>query len=240
MHWDSNNMLAGHLCRIDPTYAALFSDWCTDRSNIRTCSIPIDQPIRLSRQNDPSGTCTSAPHIDSSTGPISSPHGGSSAPRALDLLERVLIYLNNSRNVLPMPIGACLLGVTGLSEEMLIPFLLAVRLGVDPSLLPSSAPGGTSQSHGRSATGDPMLLTMILGSHTTDGSSVVSDPEASSAPNKRSMSPECNLQTTLSSPKFSSENQGIVPSSVTYCLTPIGPSVEHMQRLSFSMLVDVR
>ncbi|THD24595.1 hypothetical protein D915_004467, partial [Fasciola hepatica] len=240
--WDFNNMLASHLCRIDPTYSALFADCCTERPSLRNSSIQAEQLSRSTRPSEPSGTCPSVSRGEES-----------SLVCGVDLFERVLIYLNNSRSVLPMPIGACLLGtaagsssatgpskthktsvhanteqpcsslstvvsatesaaaapsgVTGLSEEMLIPFLLAVRLGVDPSQLPSFGPGGTPQSHGRSATGDPMMMMLVPGSHTADGCSVVSDPEASSGPSKRSMSPECNTQTAFSSPKSHSSAQ---------------------------------
>ncbi|TGZ68577.1 hypothetical protein CRM22_004187 [Opisthorchis felineus] len=222
----STNVVASHLCKVDPSYCAIFWDMCADSADLE----PRTSPDRRSE---------------------------ASALNNLSIIERACVYLTQSRNLLSMPIGACLLGtaptstappklhksshssehpnlpsswqtepatststdipvsasgttltkvsstgVPGLGEEMVMPFLLSVRLGSETN---TNSPFGLT--HQRSATGD-LICTQ---QNPEMVGSVVSDPEASTGPAKRSLSPESRPHTTAISPQSH---------STLYCSTP--------------------
>ncbi|CAL8071172.1 unnamed protein product [Calicophoron daubneyi] len=84
-----NNMFARHLCRLDPTYASLFSDSFKERV-----------------AHEAGGCATVADPSDSRQAASTTPN----------LFEKTLLYISNSRNLLSLPIGSCLLGIgSGLS-----------------------------------------------------------------------------------------------------------------------------
>ncbi|KAA3679844.1 uncharacterized protein DEA37_0003485 [Paragonimus westermani] len=181
-------------------------------------------------------------------------------PADLHFFDRCLVYLSSSRNIVSIPIGACLLGLasavttqsvsrphkqsqcaefvsshppglasapsecsqsiptenlpnvagtlsksgtssgsTGLNEELLMPFLLTVRLGSIPNHNLST------QALARSGTGDPVMppTSGSVTHNTSDLGSVLSDPEASTGSAKRSLSPEYRSQTAVASPNSS-------------------------------------
>ncbi|KAF5401122.1 hypothetical protein PHET_05660 [Paragonimus heterotremus] len=234
-----NNLLACQLCKLDPKYALLFSDLCVE-SAVNDAS--VISPTTPSAQTPAQSNLTEE------------------QPNDLDFFDRCLVYLSSSRNIVSIPIGACLLGLasaattqpvsrphkqsqctefvgnyppgfasaplecsqsiptdnlsnvvgnlsktgvssgsTGLNEELLMPFLLTVRLGSIPN---HSLP---TQALTRSGTGDPVMpSTSGSAAHnTSDLGSVLSDPEASTGSAKRSLSPEYRSQTAVASPNSS-------------------------------------
>ncbi|CAH8470560.1 unnamed protein product [Schistosoma bovis] len=222
-----NNLFTFHLCQIDPIYGSLFSELCNESASVNVNSTMNDLDLLVLRS---------------------------------ELVNRIVKYLTNGRNVHPFPIGSCLLGSSkntstnvnkmqkslttdctnamsnlsstninianqsgqgitdqnasysdGIScsgnnniqnEEMVIPFILNVRLGNCSTLnypgLLTTVPTQTKSQHqqqtSRSFTTDPSsnsfnTSTVVTNTSTADFDfKTPSDPEQSYT--KRNISPE--------------------------------------------------
>ncbi|KAF7255981.1 hypothetical protein EG68_07368 [Paragonimus skrjabini miyazakii] len=86
--YSENNLLACQLCRLDPKYALLFSDLCVE-----------------SVVNDASGL------LPTKAQTLVQSNSTEEQPIDLHFFDRCLVYLSSSRNIVSIPIGACLLGL---------------------------------------------------------------------------------------------------------------------------------
>ncbi|CAH8453502.1 unnamed protein product [Schistosoma margrebowiei] len=239
-----NNLFTFHLCQIDPIYGSLFSELCNESASVDVNSTMNDLDLLVLRS---------------------------------ELVNRIVKYLTNGRNVHPFPIGSCLLGSSkntstnvnkmqkslttdctnamsnlsstnmnianqsgqgiadqnasysdGIScsgnnniqnEEMVIPFILNVRLGNCSTLnypgLWTTVPTQTKSQHqqqtSRSFTADPSsnsfnTSTVVANTSTADFDfKTPSDPEQSYT--KRNISPESVSHNATIAPRSHSSTQ---------------------------------
>ncbi|CAH8471707.1 unnamed protein product [Schistosoma bovis] len=239
-----NNLFTFHLCQIDPIYGSLFSELCNESASVDVNSTMNDLDLLVLRS---------------------------------ELVNRIVKYLTNGRNVHPFPIGSCLLGSSkntstnvnkmqkslttdctnamsnlsstninianqsgqgitdqnacysdGIScsgnnniqnEEMVIPFILNVRLGNCSTLnypgLLTTVPTQTKSQHqqqtSRSFTTDPSsnsfnTSTVVTNTSTADFDfKTPSDPEQSYT--KRNISPESVSHNATIAPRSHSSTQ---------------------------------
>ncbi|CAH8450030.1 unnamed protein product [Schistosoma mattheei] len=239
-----NNLFTFHLCQIDPIYGSLFSELCNESASVDVNSTMNDLDLLVLRS---------------------------------ELVNRIVKYLTNGRNVHPFPIGSCLLGsskntstnvnkmqkslttdctnaMSNLSstninianqsgqgitdqnasysdwiacsgnnniqnEEMVIPFILNVRLGNCSTLnypgLLTTVPTQTKSQHqqqtSRSFTADPSsnsfnTSTVVTNTSTADFDfKTPSDPEQSYT--KRNISPESVSHNATIAPRSHSSAQ---------------------------------
>ncbi|CAH8453491.1 unnamed protein product [Schistosoma curassoni] len=239
-----NNLFTFHLCQIDPIYGSLFSELCNESASVDVNSMMNDLDLLVLRS---------------------------------ELVNRIVKYLTNGRNVHPFPIGSCLLGSSkntstnvnkmqkslttdctnamsnlsstninianqsgqgitdqnanysdGIScsgnnniqnEEMVIPFILNVRLGNGSTLnypgLLTTVPTQTKSQHqqqtSRSFTTDPSsnsfnTSTVVTNTSTADFDfKTPSDPEQSYT--KRNISPESVSHNATIAPRSHSSTQ---------------------------------
>ncbi|CAH8453693.1 unnamed protein product [Schistosoma haematobium] len=246
-----NNLFTFHLCQIDPIYGSLFSELCNESASVDVNSTMNDLDLLVLRS---------------------------------ELVNRIVKYLTNGRNVHPFPIGSCLLGSSkntstnvnkmqkslttdctnamsnlsstninianqsgqgitdqnasysdGIScsgnnniqnEEMVIPFILNVRLGNCSTLnypgLLTTVPTQTKSQHqqqtSRSFTADPSsnsfnTSTVVTNTSTADFDfKTPSDPEQSYT--KRNISPELVSHNATIAPRSHSSAQRSVQSPI--------------------------
>ncbi|CAH8460354.1 unnamed protein product [Schistosoma rodhaini] len=239
-----NNLFTFHLCQIDPIYGSLFSELCNESASVDVNSTMNDLDLLVLRS---------------------------------ELVNRIVKYLTNGKNVYAFPIGSCLLGssknsstnvnkmqkslttdctnatsnlsstninnanqsVQGMTdqnasysdgiccsgnnnniqnEEMVIPFILNVRLGncstlTYPGLLttvPTQIKSQHQQQTSRSFTADSPhsfnTSTVVGNTSTTDlDFKAPSDPEQSYT--KRNISPESVSHNTIIAPRSHSSAQ---------------------------------